>query len=298
MSIVIAKIEGKNCSFFADTKVSVLSEDSSVSGVNKLRLPPEHGVLKIHVVSSKIIIGFAGTVELCTSIIESFIQTKPGTLPLILEYFKSSLNENEDNSEFIIGIFIGDEPTLFKISRYNIENGKSFWTGEPQAFEEFQSYFLEPKLDETSIINHALNAFRKTIENTQISTIGDFMITAYYNHEHNSFLYEEQLASYSGFEALRVKANEKKLLSEGTLEQGAFTVSNLISNRSGNQAVCLYFSKPKTAFLYLPISYTNSNIEPIIFRNVSRQELNDITTAKYGFELIGFNIENGKFDFK
>ena len=62
MSNIIAKIEEESCLFLSDTRVSILNGDSSVTGDNKLRMNPNEGILKIHIIYPGIGIAFAGNV--------------------------------------------------------------------------------------------------------------------------------------------------------------------------------------------------------------------------------------------
>lgn len=84
--------------FLADTKVSVFKGDSSVTADGKIRMPPELGVLKIHILTPYICVAFAGDVLLCAQIIQSFIVEKPQTALGILEHFSNGLAKDNDNS--------------------------------------------------------------------------------------------------------------------------------------------------------------------------------------------------------
>lgn len=298
MSIIIAKIENKNCYFISDTKVSIDTADKSVTGDSKIRLAPEQGVLKIHILTNRICVAFAGNVELCTSIIHSFIKNSPRTLDGILNYFKDNLEDNDDNSAFIIGLmFDNNIPNLYKITKGEIEEGKSFWIGEPKAFSEFQEIFV-PDNSDNSIVNKTSQAFTRLVESTSVNTIGDFIISAYYNHEGQSFFYEERLQSYSGYRHIHVEKDKPQTLDEGTVYEGAFTVTNLISNRSIKPAIAIYFTKGQLGFLYFPISTSNKEIRPQIITNVTKEELTELVLREYGIQLIGFNLLNGEIKFK
>lgn len=298
MSIIIAKIEGDSCYFISDTKVSIDSADKTVTGESKLRLGPEEGVLKVHILTNRICVAFAGTVDICTSLIHSFVSNSPRTMDSILSHFSAGLKKENDNSAFVLGLMFDNKvPSLFKITKEGFEEGKSFWIGEQTAFSEFQELFLNIE-DDSSLIDRTSTAFQKMIEKSSIPTIGDFIISAYFNHKYESFIYEERLAAYSGYEKLHLKKDEVSTFTEGTTEEGAFTVSNLISDRTGKPAICLYFGKGKIGFLYFAISRGNSISRPLVIPNVTRDELNQHVLSNYGINLIGFNMNDGTFKFQ
>lgn len=297
MSIIIAKIENNQCVFISDTRVSINNGDKTITGDNKLRMSPNQGVLKIHILNPKICIAFAGNVEFSIDLIHSFIKLKPDSLENILLYFHDKLKFENDNSEFILGIIKDDKtPILFKVSSDKIEQNNSFWIGEKTAFSEFQSFFLKSTKTD-SIIEKTKNAFNEMIKSTKIETVGDFIISAFLNTNINSFIYEEKLEVYGGYGIIKIKANESEALPEGTTEEGSFTVSNLISNNTGKPAVCLFFSKGKIGYLYRSISETNINAKPIIIDGNYHEVIEKVKLI-YDIELIGMRIDSGKFYFR
>lgn len=296
MSIIIAKIENNECVFISDTKVSIDNGDKTVTGGNKIRMSPNEGVLKVHILSHKICIAYAGNVEIATKIIHSFIIQKPQSLEEIVTYFQNQLKLENDTSEFILGIVLDDNiPALYKINSNNIEEGKSFWIGEHKAFDEFQSYFINSN-STNSILDNATEAFRQLLHNTKIDTIGDFIISSYYNTRFNSFIYDLRSEAFGGYKTIEVKAGESVTLTEGTVEEGAFVVTNLISNNTGYPAICLYFSKGKIGFLYIPISVKNTDVKPLIITG-TKTEIIEKIKQEFGIELMGMEINNGIFKF-
>lgn len=296
MSIIIAKIENNECLFISDTRVSIDNGDKTVTGDNKIRMSPNEGVLKIHILSHKICVAYAGNIKVATKIIHSFIIQKPQKIEEIVSYFQNQLKLENDNSEFILGIvFDNNIPVLYKISLNSIEEGNSFWIGEHKAFNEFQSYFIKSKFT-NSILNNATEAFRQMVHNTELDTIGDFIISSYFNTRFNSFIYDLRAEAFGGFKTIEVKAGESVTLTEGTVEEGAFVVTNLISNNTGCPAICLYFSKGNIGFLYIPISVKNTNVNPHIITGTKTEVIEKIK-QEFEIELIGMEINNGIFKF-
>jgi hypothetical protein len=296
MSIIIVKKIENTCAFMSDTKVSIDSKDKSVTGNDKLRLPPEEGVLKIHILFQSICIAFAGTVNICTNILHNLCTYKPRDINLILKFLQDGLIQNNDDSAFIASFATPTGLKLYKVDNKKIEEGESFWIGVKDAFSEFQHSYL--KENEYGKLNKNFSrAFSDMLINTSIPSIGDFVIGAYYNTENSSFIYEEGMEVKGGFGVINAKAKITTALSEGTVNEGAFVVTKLVSHRIDKPAICLYFSKGKLGFLYLPISQVNKDANPVVIKNVSIEEFKDIILKDHEIEVFGFNIDLGKFKF-
>lgn len=297
MSIIIAKIENQECVFLSDTKVSIDNGDKSVTGGNKIRLPANNGVIKVNIIKPKICIAYAGDIEPAINIIQSFVIKKPRKLEDILNYFKNEINRTNCDAEFIIGIIHDNElPLLYRIDKENIESGKSFWIGNKSAFNEFQSYYLNSD-NSKSIIENATESFRKLINNSQIKTIGDFNISASYNKKVKAFIYDWRAEAYGGYGKIHLEKNQSKVLTEGSTEEGAFVVNNLISDNTGKPAVCLYFPKGKIGFLFIPVSEKNNILNPFI-RKGDIKEIVEIIKFEFDIKLTGWFINDGMINFK
>jgi|GEM_PF-3039505 len=292
MSIIIAKIENGSCVFRSDTKVSILNEDKTVTGDNKLRLNPNQGVLKLHIVHPAICLAFAGTVKICVNIIYDLCRKLPMELNQILTFLQYSLIQYEDDSEFILGSYYFEKLELYKIGTQGIENGNSFWIGNQDAFSEFQSYYNSDKRKNSSN-DRFRESFDDLIRFSNIPTIGDFIISCYFRNSHKCFVYEEALISNSGYGIIKAKANVPTTLSEGTVFEGAFTVTNLVSDRILRPAVCLYFQKGQIAYLYFPISNLVKSAIPIVVKDITLEDLKVKVYKQYGINLIGMSLNLG-----
>lgn len=292
MSIIIAKIEDGSCVFRSDTKVSILNGDDSVTGDNKLRLNPNEGVLKVHIIHPAICLAFAGTVKVCVNIIYDLCRKLPIELNEILTFLRESLIEYDDDSEFILGSYYFEKLELYKIRSQGIEKGNSFWIGNKDAFSEFQSYYNSDKRKNSSN-DRFRESFDDLIRFSKIPTIGDFIISCYFRNSHKCFVYEEALISNSGYGIIKAKANETTTLSEGTVFEGAFTVTNLVSDRIMRPAVCLYFQKGQIAYLYFPISNLVKSAIPIVIKDITLEKLKLKVYKQYGINLIGMSLNLG-----
>lgn len=292
MSIIIAKIEGNSCSFRSDTKVSILNGDNSVTGDNKLRLSPNEGVLKVHIIHPAICLAFAGNVKVCVKIIHELCRNFPLELNQILTYLQESLLEENDDSEFILGSYYFEKLELYKVNNQEIKKGNSFWIGNKDAFSEFQSYYNNTDRKK-STLNRFQASFDDLIRYSEIPTIGDFIISSYFRNDHKCFVYEEALISHSGYGVIKAKANIPITLSEGTVSEGSFTVTNLVSDRIMRPAICLYFDKGQVAYLFFPISNMIKSANPIIIRDITLEDLKAKVLKEDGVNLIGMSLTLG-----
>lgn len=295
MSIIIAKIEGNSCSFKSDTKVSILNGDKSVTGDDKIRLNPNEGVLKIHIIHPAICVAFAGNIDVCVRIIHNLCRYFPLELNEILNFLKESLFKENDDSEFILSSYYYEKLELYKISKQKIEKGNSFWIGVKEAFEEFQTYYNDEEIKNNT--NRFSESFKHLINNSKISTIGDFIISSYFRFDHKCFVYEESLFSQSGYGIIHAKENTATILSEGTTSEGSFTVTNLVSDKIMRPAICLYFDKGQLAYLYFPISNLVKKANPIIIKDISLEDLKSKVLKEDGINLIGISLNLGSIRF-
>ncbi|MFY7669512.1 hypothetical protein ACOSP6_00355 [Tenacibaculum sp. MEBiC06402] len=294
MSIIIANINNKECFFFSDTKVTLPSADPTVFGEQKLRLAPEEGSLKVHILQRRICIAFAGTVEICEQIIQSLFREKPDRIP---EYLQANLIRENDDSEFILALVDKEHnPRLFHIDQKKCEEGISFWIGSQKAFSEFQSFFVESSIN--NLMEKTNWSFKKMIENTNEPIIGDFIIGAHFVERYSSFIYQDSL-SYSGsLKTIKISEHMSTQIGNETNEDGAFIVANLISDQVYKPAICLYFELGDVAFLYFPISENKKETRPKVIRIENRKELQDYVKEHYDLNLIGFTNEQGRINYK
>lgn len=293
MSIIIAKIEGNTCLFKSDTKVSILNGDNSVTGDNKLRLNPNEGVLKVHIIHPAICVAFAGNIDICTNIIYRLCRKLPVELEQILTFLQQSLLQENDDSEFILGSYYFEKLELYKIESNKIEKGNSFWIGNKSAFSEFQSYYNSDNREKLAD-NRFQASFDDLIRYSETPTIGDFIIGSYFKSSHKCFVYEDTFISHSGYGVIRAEANTPTVLSEGTVSEGSFTVTNLVSDGIMRPAVCLYFNKGQVAYLYLPISNMFESASAIIIENITLENLKAKILKEYGINLIGMTLNLGQ----
>ncbi|MEC7262396.1 MAG: hypothetical protein VXW38_01575 [Bacteroidota bacterium] len=293
MSIIIAKTYNKECFFFSDTKVTLPNNDPTVFGEQKLRLAPEEGSLKVHILQRRICIAFAGTVKVCEKIIQSLFFAQPNKIP---EYLQEELDKNHDDSAFILALVDKDfKPRLFRIDRNKIEEGITFWIGNQNAFSEFQSFFIESNFEDLK--EKTRWAFQKMVENTHIPTIGDFVISCHFIEKYSSFIYEDMLTYLGSLKSITIPAGVSTQIGNETNHDGAFTVSNLISDQLYKPAICLYFELGNVAFIYFPISDKYNETRPQVIRIKTRMELQEYVIKKYGINLIGFTNEGGKINY-
>lgn len=298
MSIIIAKIIDNTCVFKSDTKVSVISKDKTVTGDGKLRPLPEEGILKTHIIHPSVCVAFSGSVNTCIDILNQLMQFKIENINFILTFLNQALLKENDDSDFIVAGHMQQLGLrLFKVNKSGIEEGQTFWTGVKEAFNEFQQEFLREHDNKEHNKNFSW-AFTEMLHKSNIPTIGDFEISVFYNKKVNAFIYDYHLESKGGYAITKLEANTWTPISEGTVEEGAYVVTNLISNNILKPAVCTYFSKGKVGFLYFPISKTNKKATPEIINNVTIEELKKRVADKHGINLIGMNIDLGNIKFR
>lgn len=212
-----------------------------------------------------------------------------------MTFLQESLLQENDDSEFILGSYYFEKLELYKIESNKIEKGTSFWIGNKFAFSEFQSYYNSDNRKKL-LNNRFQTSFDDLIRYSEIPTIGDFIIGAYFKSSHKCFVYEDTFISNSGYGVIKAEANTPIALSEGTVSEGLFTVTNLVSDRIMRPAVCLFFNKGQLAYLYLPISNLFKSATPIVIENTTLENLKAKILKEYGIGLIGITLNFGQIE--
>lgn len=296
MSIIIAKRFEDECIIISDTKVSIDIGDSSVTANGKMRMSPLEGVLKTQIILPRMCVSFAGDVEVAAEIIQSFVIQKPRDFHSMLIFYQRELIKRESDTQFIIAMCDKKRAFLYKIDKNKIETGDSFWIGDYRAFEDFQQYYHSEKYKNMLFRQRVIHAFEDLIAYTSVQTIGDFSISASYDERYGAFIYDDKVIAYRS-KIMSVEANKETIMDEGNAEDGTYMVSVLISDRTDNQVVVLFFDKANVALMYMPITSTRRKLKPEIIRNVTRESLKVYVAEKYQINLFGLELRNGKFNF-
>lgn len=293
MSFVIAKRTNEKCLFIADTKVSIVDKDTTVTGNGKLRMPPEEGILKIHVLSPYLTVAFAGNVLNAQEMIADLVKQKPRNP---VEYIHEELNRNNDCTVgFIIGTIISNQSFLYKVTKEKIECGNSFWIGEQEAFKEFQAIYNSNEFQDKEFALRAFTSFDELVLNTLVNTVGDFSLAVLFKKEYGYFSYNPQLFSHHGNKREEIEKGVQNKFTEGNSCLGSYIVSNLVSNNPNNQLVILYFQHANYGILFQPISIHSDNIQGKEYRSLTKAELKRVISEEYGVDLIGFEMKDGVF---
>jgi hypothetical protein len=293
MSIIIGKQIKNTILFLSDTKVSVDIGDKTVTGINKIRFDPLQGVLKTYILFNKVCISFSGIVDNACSILKDMLISKPTNIP---DYLKSKLKIlNDKDTEFLVGLRFKDQSLMFRVNYFNIEISKSTWTGDKNAFNEFQINYHSIK-DNSNEFSKSQQAFENLIRNPPVPTIGDFSIETIFKVEYESFIYCKKLTGFRGGKTLNIQAGKSKFIDEGHIADGSYMVTNLVSNSTSNPAVAIYFPQVKFGLLFIPIDALKRNGKGELYKNLSIYEFIEKVKKNYGINLFGWNFNNGKIE--
>ncbi|MHA7056105.1 hypothetical protein ACWGOQ_0002725 [Aquimarina sp. M1] len=293
MSLIIGKKELRTILFLADTKLTIDIVDKSVTGGNKMRVNPLHGILKTYILNSKVCISFAGRVENSIEIIKMCINDNPENIP---EYLKEKLRQSNDkNSEFLVGISEVSKTFMYKVNYDNITSGETFWTGNQNGFNDYQFHYHNEKNYNENKFNQSQAAFADLVTYTNVPTVGEFIVETIYDTDYKSFMYCERLMSFRGERVFNVPKGQKITLDiEGSSEIGSFQVSNLVSKDINKPAVALFFPLANSGVLFTVNNCLEHDGCGKVYRNKTVVEFKDSIYNEYGILLEGYILKDNR----
>ncbi len=293
MSLIIGKKELSTILFLADTKLTIDILDKTVTGGHKMRVNPLSGILKTYIISSKVCISFAGKVENSIEIIKMCMIDNPNNIP---EYLKEKLNQSIDkNSEFLVGISEISKTIMYKVNFEKITLGETFWTGNLDGFNEYQSHYHNKKNNNENKFSQSQAAFADLVTYTNVSTVGEFIVETIYDTNQNAFMYCERLMSFRGERVFNVQKGKTVTLDvEGSNAIGSFQVSNLVSKDIDKPAVALFFPLANSGVLFT-VDYCLENEGcGKVFTNISVKEFKEQIENEYGILLEGYILNDNR----
>lgn len=281
MTLIVAKnIEGK----------IQIESDSRITDPNVVKTNPLNGFIKLIIYVPEISIAYAGDVKYAEEAINMLYKLRPNNLNALVAILMASHQKSGGETDFIIAALIKGTSNLIKISSRRIEDKlQTAWIGDIDAFELFQKNIHELKGKEEENVNIFSGAFKKTIENESLESVGDFQISVLTsdNNSHNVpvFMYQERLELMSGVNQKQtIPAGESVALSFGNASTGSFGVSYFTATDLYKQAIGVYFSEGKFGLLFFPME----GLANIKFSGLTAQEFIDKIKKEYGVPMRGF----------
>lgn len=293
MTLIIAKKIDENISFISDSKIT---------DINEVRNNILTSNLKVFILNKKTCLAFAGNVYFAEKFLKHFYSLKIYNLHYLLQYCCLLNRESNNSIEFALGyINEMEKPELYKIKNGTVENNlQNLWLGDHLAFEKYQFFFhnIQENLNTKMKMNFA---FKDVIENEDIETVGNFMISASswkpQGFNENIFTYDCQHASTIMYlPSVKLKPFETKLMQVVSDENGGFSETYLTSLTIDLPAIAIYFHVGKFGVLFC--SSINHNKPIVIYdKNDGKTFVNHVK-QKYGITLEGFVLKDDKYIIK
>ncbi|MBN7815813.1 hypothetical protein [Algoriphagus pacificus] len=281
MTLIVAKnIDGK----------IQIESDSRITDSNVVKANPLKGLIKLIIYLPEVSIAYAGDVKFAEEAINTLYKLKPNYLNDLVGILMASHQKSIGETDFIIATLVKGTCNLIKISSGRIEdNLQTAWIGDIDAFELFQKNFHELKGNEEENVNIFSEAFKKTIENESLESVGDFQIsvltTDNNSHKVPVFMYQERMELTSGGTIKQtIPAGESVALSFGNASNGSFGISYFTATDLYKQAIGVYFSEGNFGLLFFPMK----RLTNIKFPELTAQEFIDKIKKEYGVPMRGF----------
>jgi len=288
VSLVIAKIIGGRVRVESDSQ----SSSSDVTQQN-----PLDTVLKAVIVSSTVVVCFAGVIELAheaigkvRALLAETPEVAPDTLcSILLAAHLAHVND----IDFILAVSAGTAPCLFKISNgLNTKEEHSAWIGDDAGFAMFQSQYIQNQPhqhDFNAAHRHFTDSFSAVIKSRSIQSVGGFQITVASCIDSGLLKYlsragrttPRQFVPYGGMPVPELY---------GEMKDG-YAYSILTSSEHDTPTVGIHIAQLRFGILHLP----THSMYPIQVRDLAPLDFLEDVLQKFDIRLCGIvvDVENG-----
>jgi hypothetical protein len=287
MSLVIAKI--------IDGRI-IMESDSQLSTSNSFKQNPISTVLKVIIISPRVVVSFAGDVKSAHEALGevfSMLRKNPETSPedISSALLKVHLVHVHDGGsvDFILAISDMNNPKLYKTSmgETNLE-ANSAWIGDYDGFELFQNlYNTSPsdELDYPAKCRKFTKAFNGVISAREIPSVAGFNISVSSSGETGLFKY--LISGEIGVPVQTIPAGTESRVAFGDAAMGGYSASIIASNADDTPAMAIYFEQLKFGLLFIP-SYS---LDAIRINELSGLDFIQEVCQEYGIELTGMLVD-------
>jgi len=285
MTLVISRIIEKSIHIHSDTRIT---------SPNIFKNNPLAGLLKSVILHPFICLSFAGNVIPAQEAIASFFTNKISDLDSLLNMLLATHQKANQATDFGVASCINKQPRLFEIKNGTIVETSSFWLGDTDGFNHYQHEFHTMNKSLSTQIKMR-EAFKNTLDSSDIKTIGDFHISASLdfsicNPPHPVFLYDEKIEiNVSEKQTISYAQGKRSVIPLGTTHGGSYGISYLTSVSPDFHGVGIHFTHGNFGIIYCPqINHTSATL----IRNVSGAGFAEEAYRKYNIPLRGLVKKN------
>jgi hypothetical protein len=293
MSLVIAKI--------IDGKIQIES-DTKISGEHVVRNNPIKGRLKALILAHNLVVCYAGDIALAEDAYNFFIE-KAKTKIDWQEYL-NFLNEISKTKQvdFILTGYT-NTPFILKIKNGTIEESKTAWIGDYEAFREFQEHYISKGKDE-NLSDKFTNSFSSVVQNQLNPTVGEFHVTVKTNLD--DFEFSNQLVPVFQYKlkssitigrSKTIEIKEKGVpapFPSGNMNEGDYSISYFTNSTQQWAGLGIYFEYGKFGVFFCPGKLLKSKK----YNSQNSQEFINTVLKETGIELRGMQILENTMGFK
>ncbi|MCK5311852.1 MAG: hypothetical protein KAJ62_07075 [Desulfobacteraceae bacterium] len=281
MTLVVARIVEENI---------YIESDSKITDERLVRSDPLCGLLKTLILHPFICVSFAGNVHFAELALKKFFDQRIGDINILLSMLREINLESDNSTDFIVATILGRVPRLFKVSDGTVTKDiEHAWIGDHEGFEIYQkeTHSID---DDIPLKDKMQKAFRSVIDNSDLTTIGDFHISTSLNHKinpgHPVFLHDLKIEiDITEPQTIRFKKkSEPQPIPLGTTAGGSHGISYLNTVSPEFHGVAIHFTHGNFGVLFCP----QLDLKGIIINNVKGRDFVDKINYEFNIPLQGF----------
>jgi hypothetical protein len=278
--------------FKTDDNVLIVS-DTRITPLDGRRSSFTNDSLKVVVLNTKIVVGFAGSIVigLC-GIRECASLLREGHTGETLLAALQQLTAKERSAVDFLVAHAGEGFQLARIRDGVIERElPAAWIGDSEAYNRFQEVRLtsdpgeelhRPNLTTTQFeLQRMRRAMRAVIEDPSIGSVGSFCVSVVYDKNKNGFDYLGGTFIYVGRDVqIRYGENLINRMAQ-PIEEGGYAVSLVRPTHSGTPAFGLSFPRARLGMIYLPLQFDGAQV----LHDLSPNDFARVVLERLGVEM-------------
>jgi hypothetical protein len=288
MTLAVAKVTSHQIVIVSDTRTGDPRQQREIGTL-------KDGLLKTTFISNDVAVAFTGSTDIAQETVRRILTQGDGDLgfKFVLNFFAGSTVDNEN--EYLVG-FAGPK-RLFHVARGQTKEQRAAWIGDKAAFERFQSgaavtpshefwraTIIGPNVFDQKFVIDQIGHFQGVIEDSKITTVGDFFTVAVSNGGRFRFISIATL--YFDTEGRILGPNGNAIL-PSTGENRDYRFTTWVPRQQHLAVAAFVFPEVKRAFVFHPRNQGFSD-ECLVFDGLTGDLLADEIERKIGirFEVI------------
>lgn len=280
MTLIVARIQGKNLQIDSDNIITDPNESKGVRNIQK-------GIIKTIILNGNLSVSYAGDVEYAQKTINEIYELNDFSL----EHIKNKLLNANINSSAQVDFILAtteNQPLLYKISEKTIEESDTMqWIGDKEGYSIFQSHYLPNIGNQDEFFDSFYfqsMAFEEVINNINIKSVGGFHICVRTIDGNQQYPSSVKVVRGS---SLKIQGPElQPMFANCTTEDGSYVINYISSSPPFHPLLGIYFTFGRFGIIFYPRFSKDS----ITIRNVSVNDFRQEIRKRFKIETSGLTF--------